>query len=82
MHDSREKMAETMVDFLKPERHGRMRRDTCIQYLLKVRRDLEDLIFVTPLRVRIKLDILNHPKADNSKDFVLTDSAIKVNISL
>lgn len=71
-----------MVDFLKPERHGRMRRGTCIQYLLKVKRDLEDLIFITPLRVRIKLDILNHPKADNSKDFVLTDSEIKVNISL
>lgn len=82
LHDSQEKMAETMVDFLKPERHGRMRRDTCIQYLLKVKRDLEDLIFITPLRVRIKLDILNHPKADNSKDFVLTDSEIKVNISL
>ena len=59
-----------------------MERDACIRYLLKANRDLRDLIFMKPLQVRIKIDSFDHPKADNSRDIVFTESSIEVNLSL
>lgn len=80
--DDREKCAERIVDILSPQKSGKMARDSCIQYLLKTMRDLRDVIFTKPLHVRIKLDCLDHPKADNLKDIILTESSIEVNVSL
>jgi hypothetical protein len=78
--DNQEKYAARIVDILNQERTGR---DSCIHFLLKSNRDLRDLIFIKPLHVRIKLSCPDHPKAaDNSKDIILTDSSIEVNVSL
>lgn len=78
--DNQEKFAARIVD-MNPERTGRTARDLCI-HMLKSNRDLRDLIFIKPLHVRIKFDTLDHPKADNSKDIILTDSSVEVNVSL
>ncbi|KAJ4842310.1 hypothetical protein Tsubulata_026590 [Turnera subulata] len=77
---SREKYAARMADIL--NRGSRSERDTCLQLLLKSSHDLMDYILMRPLHVRIKLNSLDHPKADNGKDIVLTDSSVEVNVSL
>ncbi|XP_075655567.1 uncharacterized protein LOC142625742 isoform X2 [Castanea sativa] len=79
--DNQEKYAARIVDILKPERTVRTGEESCI-HLLKSNKDLRDLIFMKPLHVRIKFDSPDHPKADNSKDIILTDSSVEVNLSL
>jgi len=79
--DNQEKYAARIVDILKPERTVRTGGESCI-HLLKSNKDLRDLIFMKPLHVRIKFDCPDHPKADNSKDIILTDSSVEVNVSL
>nr|XP_011458192.1 PREDICTED: uncharacterized protein LOC101310290 [Fragaria vesca subsp. vesca] len=82
LEDNQEKYAARIADILNSERSGKMGRDSFIQFLLKSNRDLRDLIFMKPLHVRVKLDCLDHPKAANGKDIILTDSNIEVNVSL
>ncbi|KAJ6956432.1 hypothetical protein NC652_007494 [Populus alba x Populus x berolinensis] len=77
-----QKHAARIADILNPGRGEGLEKDSCIQLLLKSNCNLRDLVFVKPLHVKIKLDTLDHPKADNSKDIILTDSAIEVNVSL
>lgn len=81
LEDNQDKCAARIADILNSERSGKMGRDSFIQFLLKSNRDLRDLIFMKPLHVRIKLDTLDHPKAANGKDIILTDSNIEVNVS-
>lgn len=81
--DNQEKCAARIVEILNPERSRKnLERDSWIRYLLKTKSDLRDVIFMKPLHVRIKLNCLDHPKADNLKDIILTDSSIEVNVSL
>ncbi|KAK9206381.1 hypothetical protein WN943_016656 [Citrus x changshan-huyou] len=80
--DGREKYAARISDILKLGRSGAMQRDSFIRFLLKSNQDLRDVIFVKPLHVSIQFDTLDHPKADNSKDIILTDSNIEVDVSL
>ena len=82
LEDNREKYAARIADILNSERSGKLGRDLFIQFLLKSDRDLRDLIFMKPLHVRVKLDCLDHPKAANGKDIILTDSNIEVNVLL
>uniref|UniRef100_A0A2C9V104 Uncharacterized protein n=1 Tax=Manihot esculenta TaxID=3983 RepID=A0A2C9V104_MANES len=79
--DSRENDAARIADILDPGRRRGIRRDACIQ-LLKTNANLRDLIFMRPLHVRIKLDCADHPKADNGKDIILTNSNMEVNVTL
>ncbi|CAK9323623.1 unnamed protein product [Citrullus colocynthis] len=74
--------AVRIADFLYPGSKGKMTKESCIEFLLNCKRDLRELIFVKPLHVRIKLDSLGHPKAENSKGIILTDSSVEVNVSL
>ncbi|KAG5252114.1 LRR receptor serine/threonine-protein kinase [Salix suchowensis] len=80
--DGHQKYAARIADILNPGRGEGMGKNSCTQLLLKSNCNLRDLIFVRPLHMRINLDTLDHPKADNSKDIILTDSAIEVNVSL
>ncbi|KAE8022918.1 hypothetical protein FH972_008679 [Carpinus fangiana] len=80
--DNQEKYAARIVDIMNQERTERMGSDSCINFLLKSNRDLRDLIFIRPLHVRIKFSTPDHPKAENSKDIILTDESIEVNVSL
>lgn len=80
--DNQEIYAARIADILNLENSGKLGRDSCIQLLLKSNRVLRDVIFMKPLHVRIKLDCLDHPKANNSKEIILTDTNIEVNVSL
>ncbi|XP_039025013.1 uncharacterized protein LOC120158174, partial [Hibiscus syriacus] len=76
--NNREKFAARIANILDPKGSG----DCCTKFLLKSNSDLRDLIFIKPLHVQIKLNSHNHPKAENSKDIILTDSSVKVDVSL
>lgn len=78
--DNRVKNAARIADILDPLR--RPPRDSVIQFLLSSKKDLEELIFVKPLHVKLKFECGDHPKADNSKSVVLTDSSVEVNVAL
>lgn len=76
----RTKCAERIADILKPQ--GATERTFLIQHLLNANTNLRDVIFMRPLRVRIKFNCPNHPKAENNRDIILTDSSIQVYASL
>lgn len=57
------------------------RRDSLNQFLLRSNKSLHDLVFLKPLHVRLKFECGNHPKADNSKNVILTDSFIEVKVT-
>ncbi|KAE8692169.1 putative Clavata3/esr-related 41 [Hibiscus syriacus] len=80
--NNQEKFAARIANILNPKGNERFSDDSCTKFLLKSNRDLRDLIFIKPLHVRIKFNSHNHPKAENSKDVILTDSSIKVDVSL
>ncbi|VVA15850.1 PREDICTED: NHL [Prunus dulcis] len=82
LEDNQEIYAAKIADILHSEKSGKIGRDSCIQFLLKSNRDLRDLIFMKPLQVSIKLDCLDHEKAENAKDIILRDSKVEVNVSL
>lgn len=79
---NRDKDAARIAEFLYPGSTGKIIKESCIQFLLNYKRDLIEVIFVKPLHVRIKLHSLDHPKADNSKGIILTDSSVEVNVLL
>ncbi|XP_021274503.1 uncharacterized protein LOC110409476 [Herrania umbratica] len=80
--DNQEKFAARVAEILNPERIEDFGANSCIQFLLKSNIDLRDFIFIKPLHVRIKFNCQDHPKADNSKDIILTDSSINIDVSL
>ncbi|CAL5388002.1 unnamed protein product [Camellia sinensis] len=82
--ESMEKKAVRIADILNPQRAETMGKDPCIEFLMKSERDpMGELVFMKPLCVRLKFDCGDHPKAaDNSKEIILTDSSIEVNVSL
>ncbi|XP_043721954.1 uncharacterized protein LOC122669282 isoform X3 [Telopea speciosissima] len=77
-----EEKAGRMVNILKNDRIGKQERETCIQYLLEANRDLGEVVFIKPLHLRIRLECGDHPRTDTSKETILTDSKIEVNVSL
>lgn len=77
-----EKNAARILNILEPEKSGKITRESCIQFLSKWNEDVEDLIFMKPLHVRIGLESLSHPKAENAKETVLTETSIQVNVLL
>lgn len=78
--DSRQRKADRIADLLNP---GTMvSRDVILQFLLASKRDLEEIIITRPVHVRLKFECPNHPKADNSKDIILTDTSLNVNVAL
>ncbi|KAK1351252.1 Six-bladed beta-propeller [Heracleum sosnowskyi] len=79
--DNREKYASRIAHHLS-NKSGRSRRDQCLQQLLASNADVRDLIFMKPLNVKLLFECLNHPKAKNSKDIILTNSSVDVNVSL
>ncbi|XP_054794189.1 uncharacterized protein LOC129299746 [Prosopis cineraria] len=80
--ESPEIHAGRILDIMSSGRCLKMEKDLCSQFLSKSKGDLRDLIFMKPLYVRIKLDSLDHPKAENERDIILTDSSIQVKVSL
>ncbi|XP_027360430.1 LOW QUALITY PROTEIN: uncharacterized protein LOC113868757 [Abrus precatorius] len=79
---NREEHAARILDILSSKRSGKLVRDLWNAFLLQSKGDLRDLIFTKPLHVRVRLNCSDHPKADNGRDIILTDSSIKVGVSL
>lgn len=80
---SQEDLARRIADILKPAKNmTTMNEDLFVKLLLKSKRELRDIVFLKPLHVRIRLDSMDHPKADNSRDVILTDSSAQVDVSL
>ncbi|MBA0715359.1 hypothetical protein Golax_014260 [Gossypium laxum] len=80
--NDQEKFAARIANILNPKENERFDGKSCTKFLLKSNRDLRDLFFIKPLHVRIKLNSQDHQKADNSKDIVLTDSSLNIDVSL
>lgn len=80
--DSKEEQAARIADILTPKGAEKIGRDPLIHFLMNSKSSLEEVVFMKPLNVRLKFDTCNHPKAKNSKDFVLSNSSVEVNVSL
>lgn len=72
--------AAIIAEILKPDR--RSARHAFVRSLLSLKRDLGEVVFIKPLFVKLKFEILNPPNTQNSRDVILTDSAVDVNVSL
>lgn len=79
---NQEKYAARILDFLSSKRSGKRERDSWNAYLLQSKGDLRDLIFTKLVHIRVRINTSDHPKAENDRDFILTDSTIKVNVLL
>ncbi|KAI4365745.1 hypothetical protein MLD38_021707 [Melastoma candidum] len=80
--DKQEMYAGKLADVMVPDYARETGRPLCQQILLHPSINLKDVIFVRPLHVRVRLDSQRHPKANNSKAVVLTESSVEVNLSL
>lgn len=80
--ESKKQQAGRLVDALNPSGNDKAQKDVCAQIVSRSEKNPKDLIFVRPLHVRLKINSLDHPKADNSKDIILTESSIQVHVSL
>ncbi|KAJ4956279.1 hypothetical protein NE237_013062 [Protea cynaroides] len=78
----REEKARSIVDILNNDGSRKQERETCIQLMLEANTDLGEVVFMKPLHLRIRLECGDHPKTDTSKENVLIDSSIEVNVSL
>ncbi|GER55104.1 NHL domain-containing protein [Striga asiatica] len=80
--NSRENKASRIADILDPKK--KFKRYLLIEQLMLMSdRDLEELIFMRPLHVRLKFNCRDHPKSDqNTKGVVLTDSLVEVHVTL
>ncbi|CAJ1949407.1 unnamed protein product [Sphenostylis stenocarpa] len=79
---NREEEAARIVDILTSKRCGKIERDLWNAFLLQSKGDLRDLIFMLPLHIRLRLNSLDHLKADNGRDIIIRDTSIKVDVLL
>ncbi|XP_071698630.1 uncharacterized protein [Rutidosis leptorrhynchoides] len=80
--DSPKQQADRLAHALNPNGKDNVQKDACAQILLTSGKNPEEFVFLRPLHVRLKINSLDHPKAENSKDIILTESSIEVNVSL
>ncbi|KAJ9548009.1 hypothetical protein OSB04_020552 [Centaurea solstitialis] len=80
--ESKKQQAGRLVDALNHSGNDKMQIDACAEIVSRSEKNPKELIFVRPLHVRLKINSLDHPKADNSKDIILTESSIQVHVSL
>ncbi|KAL0459309.1 UNVERIFIED_CONTAM: hypothetical protein Slati_0558100 [Sesamum latifolium] len=78
--DTRESKAARIAEILEPKR--KQKKDLLVKLMMMSERDLEELVFMRPLNVRLKFNCCDHPKADNTKGVILTDSSVKVHVTL
>lgn len=80
--DSKKQLAARLVNFLNPGGEDNFQKDVCAQILSTSKKTPEEFVFMRPLHVRLKINSLDHPKAENSKDIILTESSIEVDVSI
>ncbi|PKU74642.1 hypothetical protein MA16_Dca004833 [Dendrobium catenatum] len=71
------------ASLLNPQNHedGMLERESFYLFLQKCEK-ISDIIFTKPLHLRIKLDCGDHPTASTSKETILTDTRLEVNVIL
>ncbi|ESQ49328.1 hypothetical protein EUTSA_v10020116mg [Eutrema salsugineum] len=80
---SQEELARRITEILKPARNmTTMDEDLFVKQLLKSKREMRDMVFVKPIHLRVRFDTMDHPKADNSRDVILTDSSAQIDVTL
>ncbi|MED6197347.1 hypothetical protein PIB30_055714 [Stylosanthes scabra] len=79
---NQEKYAARIVDILSSKKCGKTERDLWRAFLLQSKGDLRDLVFMKPIHIRVRLSTFDHPKADNGRDIISTDSSIEVKVLL
>ncbi|XP_075520195.1 uncharacterized protein LOC142553659 isoform X4 [Primulina tabacum] len=78
--ESCEDTVTKMVSIMDPSK--RFKRDLLVKVLTASKRDLEELIFLRHLHVRLKIDSFDHPKADNLRDIIVSESSVKLQVTL
>ncbi|THU62382.1 hypothetical protein C4D60_Mb01t04550 [Musa balbisiana] len=73
--------ATTLLDYNKHEVR-KLEEDASIRLLSKTFEDVEDMIFMKPLHIRLRFECADHPAGKTTKETICTDSTIKVPISL
>ncbi|XP_042376894.1 uncharacterized protein LOC121970328 isoform X2 [Zingiber officinale] len=64
------------------QKMSKLEADASTRLLLETFKDVEDLIFMKPVHIRLKLQCADHPTAVTNKETICTDSLINVDISL
>ncbi|KAF6173598.1 hypothetical protein GIB67_022957 [Kingdonia uniflora] len=81
--DNQEKKTKRILDILEDGRCGKWERDACISLMLDSGRDLENLVFMKPLHLRLKLECADHSTTPiQTKEVILTESTVEVNVSI
>ncbi|RRT53127.1 hypothetical protein B296_00048243 [Ensete ventricosum] len=73
--------ATMLLDYDKHE-FRKLEEDASIRLLSKTFEDVEDMIFMKPLHIRLRFECADHPAGKTIKETICTDSTIKVAISL
>ncbi|KAI3742033.1 hypothetical protein L1987_59712 [Smallanthus sonchifolius] len=81
-NDSKKQQLARLVHVSNPSGKDSSQTEACVQILSTSNKPPEEFVFLRPLHVRLKINSLDHPKAENSKDIILTESFIEVNVSL
>ncbi|EPS64623.1 hypothetical protein M569_10158, partial [Genlisea aurea] len=76
----REKQAARIADILEPK--TKSRRDLLMKLLMSSESSQEETVFMKPVHVRLEFRSSEHPKADNTKGIILTDSSVEVHVKL
>ncbi|CAA7396880.1 unnamed protein product [Spirodela intermedia] len=56
--------------------------EACVDLLLESREDVREIVFMKPLRLRLRLDCGDYLPATTSKELLPTDCSLEVNVSL
>lgn len=78
--DSQGIKAARIADILMAKRKSK--RDLLVKLLTMSEREMEEIVFMRPVHVRLKFDCDLHPKGDNPKDIIVTDSSVEARVSL
>ncbi|KAK8968481.1 hypothetical protein KSP40_PGU012882 [Platanthera guangdongensis] len=75
---------EEAVNLLNPQthEHGGAAENGCIGLFLEKHEKVSDIIFTKPLHVIIKLDCGDHPAALTTKETILTDTSLEIDVIL
>ncbi|XP_076958626.1 uncharacterized protein LOC143634425 [Bidens hawaiensis] len=79
---SKEQQLTRLVNILNPSGKDSLQTDACAQILSTSKKLPEEFVFLRSLHVRLKINSRDHPKAENSKDIILTESFVEVSVSL
>ncbi|KAK1290680.1 hypothetical protein QJS10_CPB18g01992 [Acorus calamus] len=82
VNDEYSKTLERMLDLLKNKGIRNPEKEACLQIVAESFRDIGGLIFLKPLHLRIRLNVLDRPTTERSNEAISDQSSLEVNVSL